>query len=162
MIANKPAPATGFAPVSLVEDWNAYVNIDHAIGRRAINIITSEGCLRRCTDCSEPSTSGHSWLIYDVEDCVSASQQMVGLADADSVKLHDPNFLQDTERGLTFGRSFARTVGLPWAATIHPADLLDMSHEDLASLSSSGLRRVLVGLESADQALVNKAGNDSK
>lgn len=148
-----------FRPIlDLVKDWNQYVNVDQAIGDRVINLVTSEGCLRRCTYCSEPTTSKNSWLVYETNDCICAAEQIVAAACASGVKLHDPNFLQDVDRGLRFAGEFVRRVGRAWAATIHPADLLQLHEADLAFLSSTGLRRVLVGLESADQALVIKAG----
>lgn len=158
-LSRKPTVEVPFDPsLALVTDWDPYVNVDHAIGDRVVNLITSEGCLRRCTYCSEPATSKNSWLVYDVNDCVGVAEAVVGSTRASGVKLHDPNFLQDVPRGLRFAREFSRHIGRPWAATIHPADLLELAEPDLVALSSAGLRRVLVGLESADQAIVNKAG----
>lgn len=159
VVARKSAPAADFRPVlSLVSEWQLYANSDHAIGDRVVNLITSEGCLRRCTFCSEPTTSKNSWLIYNIGHCVEAAKFIVDAAAANGVKLHDPNFLQNISRGLHFGQVFEREVGLPWAATIHPADLLELPEHQLAELARSGLRRVLVGLESSDQQIVDLAG----
>ncbi|MFF4034555.1 B12-binding domain-containing radical SAM protein [Streptomyces sviceus] len=158
-LSRGPTHAENFAPdLTLVSDWSRYLNADQAIGHRAVNLITSEGCLRRCTYCSEPATSGHSWLAYDVEQCADVASEVIERADADSLKLHDPNFLQDLPRGVRFGQLLQERVGKPWAATLHPSDLLDIADDDLARLSASGLRRVLVGLESPVQELVNLAG----
>lgn len=153
-----PTVAASFMPaMGLVTDWSRYVNADQAIGSRAVNIVTSEGCLRNCTYCSEPMTSDRSWLTYDVDDCAQAARQVIGLAQADSIKLHDPNFLHDSERGLRFARALSPT-GAPWAATLHPADLLELDDGKLGELAASGLRRVLVGLESPVKELVKLAG----
>jgi len=154
-----PTRAVPFAPaVDLISSWDGYTNADQAIGERSVNTITSEGCLRRCTYCSEPTTSGHSWLTYDIEQCAQTAVEVTRRAGADGLKLHDPNFLHDLPRGLLFARLFSRAAGLPWAATIHPADLLDICDADLATLAGHGLRRVLVGLESPVQKLVDLAG----
>jgi radical SAM superfamily enzyme YgiQ (UPF0313 family) len=158
-LSKGPTRAEAFAPdLSLVSNWSYYLNADQAIGRRAVNLITSEGCLRRCTYCSEPETSGRSWLAYDVDRCAEVAAEVVASAAADSLKLHDPNFLQDLDRGLKFAHRLNKEVAKPWAATIHPSDLLDIAEQDLAELSATGLRRVLVGLESPVQELVNLAG----
>lgn len=154
-----PVTAAAYAPaVDLVGSWEPYVNADQAIGDRAVNLVTSEGCLRRCTYCSEPTTSAHSTLLYDVDACAAVAATVTAAAGADGLKLHDPNFLHYPDRGLRFGALLHAACGLAWAATIHPADLLDLADADLAQLAAYGLRRVLVGLESPVQALVNLAG----
>ncbi|MFJ8957426.1 B12-binding domain-containing radical SAM protein [Streptomyces sp. NPDC102381] len=158
-LSRRPTAAEQFTPdLSLITDWEPYINPDQALGDRAANLITSEGCLRRCTYCSEPKTSGHSWLAYDVEQCTETAVQMLQLAEASSLKLHDPNFLHDLPRGLQFARSLRARRYIPWAATLHPRDLLDATDDDIAALADSGLSRVLVGLESPVQELVNLAG----
>lgn len=158
-LSRGPTQAESFEPdLSLIDDWESYVNPDQAIGQRVANLITSEGCLRKCTYCSEPTTSGGTWLAYNIEQCAQVAARIVERAGADGLKLHDPNFLHDVPRGIRFGQFLHAAVGRPWAATIHPADLLRISDEDLHQLTASGLRRVLVGLESPVQQLVNLAG----
>lgn len=154
-----PVAAAPFMPsLDLVTDWQPYVNPDHALGERVVNIITSEGCLRRCTYCSEPQTSGRSWLTYDVDHCVHAAVAVLEAAGAYGLKLHDPNFLHDLPRGLRFAETLAARRPVNWAATIHPADLLGLDESDLSALAATGLSRVLVGLESPVQELVKLAG----
>jgi radical SAM superfamily enzyme YgiQ (UPF0313 family) len=154
-----PVPSVAFDPaLGLVPDWGRYVNADQALGERAVNIVTSEGCLRRCTFCSEPQTSGRSWLTYDVAGCAAAARRVIDAADAGALKLHDPNFLHDVSRGLAFAEALTTRRPVPWAATMHPADLLAVADRDLARLASFGLRRVLVGLESPVPAVVKLAG----
>lgn len=155
---NGPIIAVPFRPaLELVRDWTKYVNADQAIGDRSINIITSEGCLRNCTYCSEPTTSDKSWLTYDVDDCAAAVETVIQLTSANGIKLHDPNFLHNTARALDFARALASTH-TPWAATIHPADLLNLDEGSLDHLAKAGLSRALVGLESPVKELVKLAG----
>ena len=157
-IRNGPIMSASFKPaLGLVDDWSQYVNADQALGSRAVNIVTSEGCLRSCTYCSEPSTSGRSWLTYDVDDCALSAYRVISYSNADSIKLHDPNFLHDITRGLRFARALS-TSPVPWAATLHPADLLDLAEGELGELSACGLKRVLIGLESPVKELVKLAG----
>lgn len=156
---NQPPQEVPFRPsLDLVPDWEPYVNSDQALGTRVVNMVTSEGCLRRCTYCSEPATSRFSWLTYSIEDCVESARVLLDHARANSLKLHDPNFMHDLERGLRFGELLSSVGHYTWAATIHPADLLALADSQIATLASSGLRRVLVGLESPVQHLVNLAG----
>jgi radical SAM superfamily enzyme YgiQ (UPF0313 family) len=157
-VRKEPPVRVSFKPaIELVENWAAYVNADQAIGRRAVNIVTSEGCLRHCTYCSEPTTSGRSWLTYDVDECAESAKHIIELANADSIKLHDPNFLHDSKRGIRFAQAISSTRK-PWAATLHPSDLLDLQENELSELAACGLKRVLVGLESPVRELVKLAG----
>ena len=156
----EPTATTPFRPdLSLISSWDGYVNADQALGQRSVNMITSEGCLRRCTYCSEPTTSAHSWLTYDVQECAEVARQVIDRADADGLKLHDPNFLHDVARGLAFARHLRRHHNsVRWAATIHPDDLIHIDERHLAELAELGLSRVLVGLESPVQSLGDLAG----
>jgi anaerobic magnesium-protoporphyrin IX monomethyl ester cyclase len=158
-----PMPTRLIAPLQppyldLIPDWEPYVNPDIAIASRTANFITSEGCVRRCTYCSEPRTSGSNWLTRDPAQSVVAARDLCERSGALGVKLHDPNFFDDMNRALHFARLFASEVGLPWAATMHPADLAAASEECLGQLARDGLVRVLVGLESPDPRIVRLAG----
>ena len=144
--------------LSIVRDWGKYVNSDEAIADRTVNFVTSEGCLRRCTFCSEPQTSGGAWYQRSIERSVSTIADMVERAQATGLKLHDPNFFDDIPRALAFGKLLHDSTSLPWAASLHPADLIAMSDPELAAASDAGLRRVLVGLETPVPALIKIAG----
>ncbi|GIF01548.1 B12-binding domain-containing radical SAM protein [Paractinoplanes rishiriensis] len=147
--ADDPLPSLG-----LIRCWENYVNPDVAIADRTVNYVTSEGCLRRCTFCSEPQTSGHAWYVRPVTAAVDTIAEMVNLCGATGIKLHDPNFFHDLDRAGEFGRRLAQTVGVPWAASLHPADLQAMTDEQLHAAAAAGLCRVLVGLETPVPELI--------
>jgi anaerobic magnesium-protoporphyrin IX monomethyl ester cyclase len=140
--------------LDLVTDWEGYVNPDVAIAARTVNYVTSEGCLRRCTFCSEPQTSGHSWYVRPIALAVDTIADMAGRAAATGIKLHDPNFFHDPQRAGEFARRLAAQVALPWAASLHPADLQSMPDEQLHAAAAAGLCRVLVGMETPVPALI--------
>ncbi|MEX1258145.1 MAG: radical SAM protein [Gemmatimonadota bacterium] len=149
---------TTISALDLIEDWAPYVNSDVAIAERTVNLITSEGCARACTYCSEPQTSSRQWITHEVESSIEIAKAIRDRAGADGFKLHDPNFFHDLDRASLFARRFAEELGLPWAATLHPADLSAMPDSKLAELADLGLARVLVGLESPDTKIVRLAG----
>lgn len=144
--------------LDLVSDWEPYINPDVAIATRTANFVTSEGCSRGCTYCSEPQTSGARILARDTADSVAVAKDLCDRSGANGLKLHDPNFFDDMGRALDFARRFATDVGLPWAATMHPADLAITPEDCLCELALHGLARVLVGLESPDPKVVKLAG----
>lgn len=144
--------------LDLVTDWEFYINPDISIGSRIINLITSEGCNRGCTYCSEPRTSASTWLIRDLSQVIATAKDLRTRSDANGMKLHDPNFFHDIRRAIHFSRLFKDEVGIPWAASMHPSNLLSLSEECLEQLAHNGLVRVLVGLESPDPGIVKLAG----
>jgi radical SAM superfamily enzyme YgiQ (UPF0313 family) len=164
----RPGPARRGTPVvdsaapppdlNLITDWEPYLNPDVAIAPRTTNFVTSEGCVRRCTFCSEPQTSGGAWFVRSIDTSVASLAELVARSNATGVKLHDPNFFADLDRAGYFGERVRETLGLPWAASLHPADLTAMPDEVLARSADHGLCRVLVGLETPVPELINLAG----
>ncbi len=160
--AHAVIPGFGFAglppDLDVIADWEPYVNPDVAIAARTVSYVTSEGCLRRCTFCSEPQTSGNTWYVREVDRSVATIADMIARSRSSGLKLHDPSFFHDEERSGRFAARFAARAGLPWAASLHPADLQAMPDERLGLLAASGLCRVLMGLETPVPALVKLSG----
>lgn len=144
--------------LDLVMDWEQYLNQDVAIASRTVNFITSEGCPHRCTFCSEPRTSKRTWLAREPSQVVSVAKDLCNRTGANGLKLHDPNFFHDMPRAMRFAHQFFDEVGVPWAASMHPGDLVPLSEECLHDLSRLGLVRLLIGLESPDARIVRLAG----
>ena len=148
-----PAPA-----LDLIYDWDPYLNSDVALASRTINYVASEGCARFCTFCSEPIMSNRIWSPHDIAVSVSSISELCERSNANAIKLHDANFFHDRQRAMIFAERFKAKVDLPWAATIHPADLELYSSSELCWLARNGLARVLVGLESPNKDITKLAG----
>lgn len=148
-----PAPA-----LNLIDDWDPYLNSDIALASRTINYVASEGCSRYCTFCSEPVMSNRTWSPHDIDVSVSSISALCQRSNANAVKFHDANFFHDRQRAMLFAERFTQKVDLPWAATIHPADLSLYSTSELCRLGRNGLARVLVGLESSKSEITKLAG----
>ncbi len=144
--------------LSLVDRWDYYVNADISIGSRVISFVTSEGCTQHCTFCSEPRTSNFSWFTKPLRELIPILKRNVELSRADAVKLFDPNFFPDKERVSEFASMMREEVGVGWAATLHPKDLDAYDVSFFKQSRSSGLRRVLVGLESPVLEAVKLSG----
>lgn len=144
--------------LDLVSNWETYLNPDIAIATRTVSIITSEGCTRKCTFCSEPRTSGSNWLARDINQVVVTARELCERSGANGIKIHDPNFFHDMRRALRFSHIFSKEIGIPWAASIHPADLAITPDQILQQLNREGLVRLLVGLESPDPKIIRLAG----
>lgn len=144
--------------LDLVANWEPYLNDDVAIASRTANFITSEGCPRKCTFCSEPRTSERTWLARELSQVVALVKDLCIRSGANGLKLHDANFFHDIPRAILFAHQFFNEVGVPWAASIHPDDLILLSEDCLCDLARHGLMRLLIGLESPDAWIVRLAG----
>jgi anaerobic magnesium-protoporphyrin IX monomethyl ester cyclase len=144
--------------LDLIKHWEPYINYDIAIEKRVINFVTTEGCPRSCTFCSEPQNSNHFWNARPVEQSIEVATKLVYLSSATGLKLHDPNFFHDLSRAHFFAKNFFSKAAVPWAATIYPDDLLNMDNAILNQLSKLGLRRLLIGLESPNTSIVKLSG----
>lgn len=145
--------------LDLVSDWRPYLNKDIAIASRTINFVTSEGCPRHCTFCSEPTTSNRTWYTRSIDQCLNVVTDLTERSDANGLKLHDPNFFHNLERAKIFAQNFYQRIHkMPWAATMYPDDLLLMSDDDLKTFAITGLSRILIGLESPIDSIIKLAG----
>ena len=142
----------------LVRNWMDYLNPDVALATRTINYVASEGCARYCTFCSEPVISNRSWSPHNVSRSIRSIRHLCDRSDANGLKFHDANFFHDRSRAIIFAECLKAQIGLPWAATIHPADLIQFSQSELHHISSCGLSRLLVGLESPSREITKLAG----
>jgi len=144
--------------LDIIKDWEPYINADSAISERTANFITSEGCPRHCTFCSEPATSGRKWNTRNISQSVDDCIMMLKISGAHGLKLHDPNFFHEINRAKIFADKLSMFGNVPWAASAHPNDILNIPEEYLIDLSKKRLSRLLIGLESPVENIVKLSG----
>jgi hypothetical protein len=140
-------------------DWRQRIA---ALGRGdvlAASVMTG-AAITDALDASTVAREQGSYVVYvrPVERSVQVIAGMAARSRCDGVKLHDPNFFHGADRADLFAGLFAEQVGLPWAASLHPADLLACGDRSLERMAGAGLCRVLMGLESPVPELVRLAG----
>jgi radical SAM superfamily enzyme YgiQ (UPF0313 family) len=131
-----------------------YVRDDSNIAVRTLNYVSSQGCPFPCGFCSEVALHEHAWNAFPPERVVSDARELVRRVRIDGLKLYDANFFVNLGRSLKFAELIA-PLRLRWAAACHPASLLRLEDDQLATLAGSGLCRLLVGLESGKQEVLN-------
>ncbi len=127
-----------------------------AKGRRQLDYITSYGCYFRCTFCADPFVYGRKWTGLSPTRIVSELLTLCKEHAITDVNFQDETFFTYTDRIdelagrlITAGRPFS------WAGTLRADQASRMSEDLFARCAQSGLRRVLVGVESGSQAMLD-------
>jgi radical SAM superfamily enzyme YgiQ (UPF0313 family) len=143
--------------LDLVRDFTFYLMNDPTVTSKTTNHVTSVGCPYACIFCSEPALSGRSWHAWSAKRSLEEVERLLHASGATGMKLHDALFFVDTRRALAFACG-VETFKIRWAATMHPVALERITPAELATLRNSGLSRLMVGLESGNQFVVDLVG----
>ncbi len=134
-----------------------------AKGMRQFDFITSIGCFFRCTFCADPFVFNRRYSGLEPERVFEDLKFY-----HDKYKFQDLNFQDETfftypKRILkmatllkTFGNKFS------WAATMRADQGSRMSYEDFKLCKEGGLRRLLIGVESGSQEMMDWLKKDIK
>lgn len=132
--------------------WKRYF---YAITRHpVVTIITGRGCPYRCTYCLFPQTlTGHGYRRRSVEAVVDEfkyiEREFPGVRE---VFIEDDTLTVDTKRCRRLAEEMIRRrVKLRWTANAR----CDVDYETLRLMRKAGLRLLCVGIESADQEILD-------
>lgn len=127
-----------------------------AKGFRQLDLISSQGCFWRCGFCADPRVYGRRWSGLGgaaLAERALALWQRYGFQD---LNFQDETFFTRIPEVLEMAAAL-RAAGSPfrWAATLRADQGARLSEEQFADLAASGLRRVLVGVESGSQEMLD-------
>lgn len=131
-----------------------YVRTDENIASRTLNYVSSQGCPFPCGFCSEIALHKSGWNAFPPERVVDDIRALVRRVQINGLKFYDANFFVSVPRALQLA-ALMTPLGLRWAASCHPATLLRLTEDQLATLTRSGLCRLLIGLESGVQKVLD-------
>jgi len=130
---------------------------------RQFDFITSTGCHFRCAFCADPFVFSRKFTSLSPENVAS---QLIKLHD--EYQFEDLNFQDETF--FTFRKDIIKMAQLfiesgkkfTWAATMRADQGSRMSEEEFVLLKKSGLRRLLIGVESGSQEMMDWLKKDIK
>jgi radical SAM superfamily enzyme YgiQ (UPF0313 family) len=132
-------------------------------GKRQLDFISSQGCNFRCAFCSDPFVYGRKWVGIDPDAIVARLAELWERYRFDDVNFQDETFFTDRDRVATMAR---RIVDLEarftWAATMRADQGVRLPDDVWRLCKQSGLRRLLVGVESGDDAMLKRIKKDIK
>ncbi len=130
-------------------------------GKRQIDYIASQGCRFRCAFCADPFVYGRQWSGLSparLGEELSRLKTSYGMED---VKFQDETFFTSLPRVDAIAEEILRRgLGISWAATMRADQGVRLSDDVLAKVRRSGLRRVIIGVESGTQQMLDRIRKD--
>jgi radical SAM superfamily enzyme YgiQ (UPF0313 family) len=132
-------------------------------GRRQLDYISSTGCYFRCTFCADPFVYNRKWTAISPEVMVNKLVELHKKYKFTDLNLQDETYFTYRDRVIKISElMIEKGLNITWAATMRADQGSRMSVEDFKTCAKSGLRRLLIGVESGSQEMMNWLKKDIK
>ena len=156
-----------------LKDLNAFPAHDYSLipveryfalkGARQIDYISSQGCRFRCAFCADPAVFARGWtglMPERIAEEAAFLRTRYGMAD---LAFQDETFFTHAPRTDALAEEFLkRALGITWTATLRADQACRLGDDLFAKVVRSGLRRVMVGVESGSQEMLDRLQKDMK
>ena len=130
-------------------------------GKRQLDYISSQGCTFRCAFCSDPFVYGRKWVGIEPSAMVSKLQELWAKYRFDDLNFQDETFFTKRERVRAMAQGIVDSgVRFTWAATMRADQGVRLPDDVWRLCKESGLRRLLVGVESGDGEMLKRIKKD--
>jgi anaerobic magnesium-protoporphyrin IX monomethyl ester cyclase len=132
-------------------------------GKRQLDYISSQGCNFRCAFCSDPFVYGRKWVGLEPTRMALRLKELWDRYHFDDVNFQDETFFTQRARVQALAEKIIETgMKITWAATMRADQGVRLPEEVWASCKRSGLRRLLVGVESGSNEMLKRIRKDIK
>jgi anaerobic magnesium-protoporphyrin IX monomethyl ester cyclase len=132
-------------------------------GRRQLDYISSQGCAFRCAFCADPFVYNRKWVGLAPERMGEEIGELWGRYRFDDLSFQDETYFTYAPRVEAVAEEMLRRdLAVTWAATMRADQGDRLSESVLATCRRSGLRRVLIGVESGSQEMMDRIRKDIK
>jgi radical SAM superfamily enzyme YgiQ (UPF0313 family) len=133
----------------------------HLKGKRQLDYISSQGCRFRCAFCADPFVYRRQWVGFLPERVGEEVGALWERYRFDDLSFQDETFFTKTARVDAIADEFLRrALPVTWAATLRADQSHRLPDDVFAKCARSGLRRVLIGVESGSPALLKRIKKD--
>ena len=148
-----PPPDFGLIPVE------KYFSLKR---RRQLDYITSTGCLFRCAFCADPFVYNRGWSAVSPSRLADEIEQLWQQHRFTDLNFQDETFFTYTNRVAEISEEFLRRdMKFTWAATMRADQGVRLPEEIFELCIRSGLRRVLIGVESGSPVVLERIMKDT-
>ncbi len=132
-------------------------------GRQQLDFISSQGCNFRCAFCSDPFVYGRKWVGLEPTRMALRLQELWDRYHFDDVNFQDETFFTKADRVRALAdRIVDSGMKITWAATMRADQGVRLPDEVWLRCKESGLRRLLVGVESGSDEVLRRIRKDIK
>jgi anaerobic magnesium-protoporphyrin IX monomethyl ester cyclase len=130
-------------------------------GKRQLDFISSQGCNFRCAFCSDPFVYGRKWVGLEPTRMALRLKELWDRYRFDDVNFQDETFFTRAPRVRAFAEGLIEAgLKITWAATMRADQGVRLPEEVWALAKQSGLRRLLVGVESGSDEMLRRIRKD--
>lgn len=131
--------------------------------RRQFDFIASIGCFFRCSFCADPFVYQRKFSMYDPQRIADDIEFFYKKYKFTDINFQDETFFTYPEKITEFaGELIKRNIHVTWACTMRADQGFRMSEEQWEICKRSGLRRLLIGVESGSQEMMDWLEKDIK
>ena len=132
-------------------------------GKRQLDYISSQGCNFRCAFCSDPFVYGRKWVGLEPTRMALRLKELWDRYHFDDVNFQDETFFTRAQRVRELADRIVESgMKITWAATMRADQGVRLPDEVWARCKQSGLRRLLVGVESGSNEMLKRIKKDIK
>jgi radical SAM superfamily enzyme YgiQ (UPF0313 family) len=132
-------------------------------GKRQLDYISSQGCNFRCAFCSDPFVYGRKWVGLEPGRMAARLKELWDRYRFDDVNFQDETFFTKAGRVEALADRIVESgMKITWAATMRADQGVRLPDAVWARCKESGLRRLLVGVESGSNEVLKRIQKDIK
>lgn len=132
-------------------------------GKRQLDYISSQGCNFRCAFCSDPFVYGRQWVGLEPVRMALRLKELWDQYHFDDVNFQDETFFTKRGRVQALAEKIIESgMKITWAATMRADQGVRLPDEVWVKCKQSGLRRLLVGVESGSDEMLRRIRKDIK
>jgi anaerobic magnesium-protoporphyrin IX monomethyl ester cyclase len=132
-------------------------------GKRQLDYISSQGCAFRCAFCADPFVYKRKWSGLEAPRMGEEIEELNRRYGFEDVNFQDETFFTYANRVEGVAEEFlSRGLRITWAGTMRADQGARLPDEVFAKCKASGLRRVIIGVESGSQEMMDRIKKDIK
>jgi anaerobic magnesium-protoporphyrin IX monomethyl ester cyclase len=132
-------------------------------GKRQLDYISSQGCNFRCAFCSDPFVYGRKWVGLEPVRMAMRLKELWDRYHFDDVNFQDETFFTKAGRVEAMADQIVKSgMKITWAATMRADQGIRLPDHIWTLCKQSGLRRLLVGVESGSNEVLKRIRKDIK
>jgi len=140
------------------------IDVEHYFdnkGKKHLDYISSIGCFNRCAFCADPFVFKRKFSAISAERMANELNFLHQKYAFTHISFQDETFFTYKERAINLGKELSKlNLNIQWTATLRADQGDRLTIDEFKLLALSGLKRVLVGVESGSEEMMKRLKKD--